>query len=227
MTAHVESAIERYFRGDIQKAEERDALFGHLDRCQVCRQSFEAQSEATRLLSGRSFARAELEAMLPAILDAAAPAPARGLAWLRWAAPLLAASAAGLLLMLQPPPNVDTARGGTHDGGAVVEALCFDERFVVTAHLKEAGGCPAPGFVKILYASPATVPALSVVILSESEVRLEAHVQKPEPRSVLADYAKLAPGETLRVIAISGPETTALEVAKRLTPVMTIHGDSR
>ncbi len=65
------------------------------------------------------------------------------------------------------------------------------------------------------------------VILLGGEGRPGAHVQKPEPRSVLADYAKLAPGETLRVIAISGPETTALEVAKGLTPVMTIHGDSR
>lgn len=227
MTAHVEGAIERYFRGDIHRAEERDALFGHLDRCQQCRQSFEAQSEATRLLSGRPYARAELEAMLPAILDAAAPAPARGWAWLRWAVPLLTAAAALLVVTLLPPAHVDTARGGTHDGGAVVEALCFDEGFAVTAHLKETGGCPAPGFVKILFASPATVPALSVLVMAEDEVRLEAHVQKPEPRSVLADYAKLSPGETLRVIAVSGPETTALEVAKGLTPVMTIHGDSR
>ncbi|MFO0727265.1 MAG: hypothetical protein U1E65_26030 [Myxococcota bacterium] len=225
MTAHVEQAIERYFRGEIHAVEERDALFGHLDRCPLCRASFDSHSTAHRLLAQKPFGAAELESMLPALLDGASPRLAPGsLRWLRWLGPLVASAGAAVLFFLSPSGL--SIKGGSHSGAAIVEALCFDAQMAVTAHLKESGRCPAPGYVKLLFASPSTVPALTVVVLAKDEVRLDLHLKQPEPRSVLADYAKLEPQEVLRVIAVAGDRDTPLALAKQAPEVLSISGES-
>src|SRR5437763_1637818 len=52
MTVHVEESIERYFEGRIGLSEDRDALFGHLDRCAPCRGHFDRLAFTHRALAG-------------------------------------------------------------------------------------------------------------------------------------------------------------------------------
>ncbi|MCC7386288.1 MAG: hypothetical protein IT384_30875 [Deltaproteobacteria bacterium] len=233
MTRHVERAIERYFSGDMARGAERDALFGHLDRCETCRGEFEEQARAMRALAGTGEPPgAELELMLPALLDGVAPA-ARSFSWrpLAWLLPI--AAAAGLAAVLFVPREDPGAREEwTAKGGApaiglpTVEVLCFDPHGEVVAHLKRDGACAAPGFLKLIYASPRTVPHLTVLAISGDEVRLHVEVDAPAPKSVLADHAKLAAGETIRVIALAGDGPAEMEVAKKHAPALTVRGTS-
>lgn len=228
MTAHVDQAIERYFAGAVDRARDRDALFGHLDRCERCKKEFEAQAQAHRALAGgKSFAATELALIAPALLDSVEPEPWPS-RWIAWAVGLAIPAAIALLVALGPITAEDPAapyvgvRGSQNEGKSTVEVLCFDEKMQVVAHLKQDGRCPVPGYIKVVFASPLTVPHLSIAAIAKNEVRLFADLEKPEPRSVLADYAKIERGESLQVIAVAGDEAVRLEVLRAMPPALTV-----
>ena len=222
MSAHVEAAIERYFKGEIAQPRERDALFAHLGACVHCRAKFDAQSAANDALSGRRFAKVDLDAMLPALLEGAAP-PRRRLSWVAWLAPALTVCA---VLVFFIPQSELTPKGGGLRGPPAIEALCFDTQAQLAAHRTATGGCPAPGFVKLVFAAPETVPVLNLVVLgADGAVRWSADVTTPKPRDVIGDYIELAKGDELRVIAVAGDRSTPLEVARTMAAVMTIRGE--
>jgi hypothetical protein len=227
MTPHVERAIDRYFRGAIREREERDALFGHLDRCDACRAAFDAQAAAHRALAKEQggVPPTELALILPAVLDGIAPPePRRSWAWLVALAPIAALLLAVIALRGRGPDDGYASKGGTPIPLPVIEALCFDEKAAVSAHLKATGTCPAPGFVKLVYGSTDRAPYLTVLVLAEKEVRLFESIERPTRETVIGDYAKLAPGETLRVIAVWGERPLELEAARARQPIMSIHG---
>lgn len=237
-TIHVEAELARYFRGELG-AEARTQLFAHLEGCAECRARFDAESEAHRLLSGQAFGRVELSAMLPELLDGASPPPAtlgaRLAAWLRGprgvGLGLAAAAALGLVLALRgpvepsdPDTTAYTPKGGPSPEGPLVEVLCFDAKLEVTTRTSTGGACRAPGYVKVVYRRPTTVPVLTVLVLGDDGVRLRATVAEPKPLAVVPDHARLGVGEVLRVIAVAGPAAVPEDVAKAAVPVLTVRG---
>lgn len=230
MRRHVDRDIERYFEGGIERASDREALFGHLDRCDRCRTEFDAQAETHRALSGLGRGQlpiTELSLIAPALLDAVAPEQRSMFGWRSWAgAAALLAPVALLLLLLQPgslePRGELTARGGGALPVLPIEVLCFDAKAQVVAQLKQDGRCPAPGFLKIVYASAAPAGHLTVVALVRGEVRLFAEVAAPKAGTVLSDYARLEPGEQLQVIAVTADGPSGLEVVKSMPATLTV-----
>lgn len=233
-TIHVEAELARYFRGELG-AEARAQLFAHLGGCDECRTRFDAESEAHRLLSGQAFGRVELSAMLPELLDGASPPPAtlgaRLAAWLRGprvvGLGLAAAAALGLVVALRGPVEPSdpyTPKGGPSPDGPLVEVLCFDAKLEVTTRTSTGGACRAPGYVKVVYRRPTTVPVLTVLVLGDDGVRLRATVAEPKPLAVVPDHARLGVGEVLRVIAVAGPAAVPEDIAKAAVPVLTVRG---
>ena len=233
-TIHVEAELARYFRGELT-GEPRAQLFAHLGGCAECRARFDAESEAHRLLSGQAFGRVELSAMLPELLDGASPPPAtlgaRLAAWLRGprvvGLGLAAAAALGLVVALRGPVEPSdpyTPKGGPSPEGPLVEVLCFDAKLEVTTRTSTGGACRAPGYVKVVYRRPTTVPVLTVLVLGDDGVRLRATVAEPKPLAVVPDHARLGVGEVLRVIAVAGPAAVPEDIAKAAVPVLTVRG---
>jgi hypothetical protein len=226
MTAHVDRAIERYFAGEIARAADRDALFGHLDRCDQCRKAFDSEADLHRSLAGskHQIPATELALIAPALLDSIAPdrAPKR---WWTWAFALAPIAAALLVAIRATGPAHDewSPKGSAPIAPeASIEVLCFDEKANVVQHLKQDGRCPAPGFLKVVYASPRSVPHLTVAAFAGDEVRLYADLSSPEPRSVVADYAKIARGDRVRVIAVAKDSPVAMEVLRGMSPSITV-----
>lgn len=232
MMGHVDRAIAQYFEGRITRASDRDALFGHLHRCDACRRSFDERAVAERALAGLATGQPppggpsarELDAIASALLDAVAPRQSR--AWWRWLAGAAIPVVASLLVAVALPDEAFRSKGGGPAGGVpVIEVLCFDARAEVVAHLKESGACPAPGFLKVIFASPRPIEHLSVAAFTRDEVRLSADLTTPEPRSVLADYAQLGPGETVRVVA--RPGAVSVDALRSLPADLSVTGVAR
>jgi hypothetical protein len=233
MTVHVEESIERYFEGRIGRGEDRDALFGHLDRCMPCRSHFDRVAFTHRaLFSGDgSVPRAELDLIkgtlisgskrpwtirfsMAAIVGTLAPA----------AAVIIAAFA---FFVLPRNEGVFTAKGGAVARAGAIEVLCFDDKKEVTAHLKEDGACVAPGFVKVIYASPETMPSLVVAAVEDDEVRFVVELKSPKPRSVVPEFAELRPGSAIRVIAFGADKAPDKDEIARMKPRLVVEGVSK
>lgn len=219
MTTHVESAIEKYFAGRIEVMEERDALFGHLDRCDGCRQRFDELARMQRALSGGGVGlpAAELHLIGRTVIASAAPVRVRSWSWLRIAAPLVAVAAA-VLLFLRPADEVWTAKGGEAAAAITLEALCFELESQTETVLRTSGDCPAPSFVKLVYASPRKAGHFHVVARAGGESRMEVTLDDLGPRSPIPGHVQLEPGETIEISTIEDGEER---------PVLSIRGVSR
>lgn len=210
MTTHVEAAIDKYFEGRIEDVKERDALFGHLDRCDGCRRRFDEVALVQRALSGdRGVPAAELALIGRTVIAAAAPV--KKPAWSAWfwvsriAAPVAALGAAAVLFL---GPSQFTAKGGGEQGtGVGIEVLCFDRRAEQTKVLRASGDCPAPGVFKLVYASAHSVDHLSV---RAKDLKLE--IDAPAPRSSLPGYVEFEAGERIEVWASADGEETRIAV---------------
>ena len=146
----------------------------------------------------------ELALLLPIVVGRSATRPSAGVpAWV-WSVFGPALAAVFALLFFRPAPEM-VAKGSPHQAKPAIEVLCFDQKFEVTAHLSRDGDCSAPGWVKVVYASPWTVPSLTVAAIADGEVRFLARMSKPEPRSVVPDHAMLRHGEKLRVVVTTEP----------------------
>ncbi len=224
MNTHAEDAVDRYFSGGMQ-ASQRDALFGHLDRCAECKQYFDDIAYAHRMISGEDATVSDFElaligrflvdekrhrapkpfAFLRDLVGGEKPqhSPSGVVRWLfAGALPLFGAAFSFWFFAAPNPHNEWAARGSKDRRTPVVEVLCFDQEAQVTQHLTESGSCPAPGFVKVLYASPQTVPNLVVAAVAEKEIRFALRLERPEPRSVIPQHAELKVGEALRIVVL-------------------------
>ncbi len=215
MKAHVEDDIHRYFEGRLTAVAERDALFGHLDRCDVCRAEFDAIAEADRLLAdlpADAVSPVQLDAIRASVLDVAEPeAPSRAKWWLTWLVP---AAVAGVALFAAMPKETFTSKGGGAPTTPTVEVLCFDDAANIVAHLAASGTCPAPGFAKMIYASPEQTPHLTVVARQGDRIVARASVEDVKPRSVLPEHVALEPGvSTAFVVFTEPPDDEALKTA--------------
>src|SRR5262245_58068916 len=127
MTTHVEAAIERYFEGQISDIGERDALFGHLDRCGGCRQRFDEMARVHRALSGTAeLAQAEVALIGRTVIANAARKQAKQekapwFALTRIVAPILAL---GVALFIFMKPSEFNSKGGGETNAIALEALC-------------------------------------------------------------------------------------------------------
>jgi hypothetical protein len=227
MTAHVESAIERYFDGVRITPGDRDALFGHMDRCHDCRSYFDELALTHRALAGKTgdVPATELALIGQAVAMGATTEPVRERRWLTGLASAIAAASAVLLaaVFIGPKQEAFTAKGGAVLAASpTVEVLCFDEQAEVVAHLKQSGACPAPGFIKLVFASPKTVETLAVAVLSGEKLLSLENLQSPSPRGVLPGHVQLARGETLRIV-ISDDELDRTEALTQLA-TMTVEG---
>lgn len=210
MTTHVETAIDKYFEGRIEDVKERDALFGHLDRCEGCRRRFDEVALVQRALSGGSgIPAAELALIGRTVVSAAAPA--KKPAWSAWfwvsriAAPVAALGAAAIFFLT---PSQFTAKGGGEGvSGVGIEVLCFDRQAVQTKVLRASGDCPAPGVFKLVYAAAHSVDHLRVRAGS-----LKLELDAPEPRSSLPGHVQFAAGERIEVWAEADGEETKIIV---------------
>ncbi len=221
---HVDRDIERYFDGGIRTPEAHEALFGHLDRCPTCRGYFDELAGGHRLLARdrTSIPATELALLLPIVVGRSAARPgSRVPSWV-WSVfgPALAAMFA--LLFFRPTPELASKGSEEALHAPVVEVLCFDQRFEVTAHLERDGACKAPGYVKVVYASPWTVPSLTVAAIADEELRFVARLTEPSPRSVVPEYASLDHGETLRIVVSTEPMDDKALMVKR--PSITVSG---
>lgn len=227
MKAHVEDDIHRYFEGRLTAVAERDALFGHLDRCPECRAEFDAIAEADRLLadlSADALPPVQLDAIRASVLESAeVEKPSRAKWWLSWLVP---AAAAAVALFAAMPSQRFTSKGGATVTVPTVEALCFDSDANVVQHLAASGTCPAPGFVKMIYASPESTPHLTVVARRGDAIVSRSSVEDVKPRSVLPEHVALAAGETIEVVVLTEPpaDDEALKVAE---PTLVITGVAR
>jgi hypothetical protein len=208
MTTHVETAIERYFEGRIGDIKERDALFGHLDRCDRCRRRFDELAVVHRALAGgvAEIPATELALIGRTVVAGAAARKTNNAPWFvltRVVAPVLAI---GVALFVFVKPGEFTAKGGGA-AGIAVEALCFDPSGAQTRVLKESGACPAPGFVKLVYASARSVEHLSVRAGAFS-VELDA----PAPRSSIPGHFTLSIDEKVEVVAVAGESRSAFTI---------------
>jgi hypothetical protein len=209
MTTHVEAAIERYFEGRIDDITERDALFGHLDRCDGCRRRFDELAGVQRALAGGTEIPAtELALIGRTVVAGAAARKTSAQPWFvvaRVLAPMVALGIAAVVL-LQPPPEL-TSKGGGEAGSVGIEALCFDPSGAQTKVLKESGECPAPGLVKLVYASARSVDRLTVRAGSWS-----AELVAPAPRSTIPGHVALEVGQRLEVVAVAGDSRSAFTI---------------
>jgi hypothetical protein len=234
VTVHVEESIERYFEGAIAKREDRDALFGHLDRCEPCRDHFDRIAFTQRALAGaKGDVPATELALIRRTLIGGDSSRSRMTAARFFAlfAPAAAVAAVGLLVVLNPhtlslePTFVP--KGGLTLHSPQVEALCFDAAKEITAHLREDGACVAPGFVKVIYASPETVPSLVVAAIEDEEVRFVVKLESPKPRSVVPEFAELRPGASIRIIAVTAERAPEKESLLTMKPRLVVDGVSR
>lgn len=231
MTPHVEETIERYFEGRVTEIEERDALFGHLDRCLDCRGRFDELASIHRMLGGGvpgGIPSTELALVRSSVVSGAT----RKTSDRRWrigaylAAIAMPAAAAFAVAAFVLPRSDLTAKGGgaARADRPAIEVICFDERAEIREHLRSDGRCPAPGYLKLVYAAPRTVPHLLIAALSGDEVRAMSVLTMPEPRSVLPEHVKIAPGERVRIVAVSSREPIPRERAQMLSPILVVTG---
>ena len=199
---HVDRDIERYFDGGIKTPEAHEALFGHLDRCPSCRAYFDELAIGHRALAKdrSTIPSTELALLLPLVVGrSAARTPSGAPAWV-WS--LLGPAFAAVFALLFFPPSPELVSKGSQDGPKrpTIEVLCFDEKLEVTAHLSRDGACAAPGWVKVVYASPWTVPSVTVAAIAGEQIKFVARLEKPGPRSVVPEHARLEYGEKLRIV---------------------------
>jgi hypothetical protein len=217
MTTHVESAIDKYFAGRIEALEERDALFGHLDRCDGCRRRFDELARTHRAMSSVDGAMpaAELHLIGRTVVAAAARREEPRFSWAFWgriAAPVLALGAA-LVFFLRPVEEEFTAKGSVRESKIAIEALCFDLETQSETVLRADGECPAPSFVKLMYASPHPAGHFHVVVRQGTEERLQVTLDRPEPRSPIPGHVQLDPEQTLDVVVVEdGIERPVLSI---------------
>jgi hypothetical protein len=221
---HVDRDIERYFDGGIETPEAHEALFGHLDRCPTCRAYFDELAIGHRMLAAdrSTLPSTELALLLPIVVGrSATSAHARVPSWV-WSlfGPALAAMFA--LLFFRAPPEL-VSKGSVHGPKPpTIEVLCFDEKFEVTAHLERDGACPAPGWIKVVYASPWTVPSVTVGAFSGDQVRFVSRMQQPAPRAVIPEHARLEKGDELRIVVTT--EDTDDKALMAHPPSITVSG---
>jgi hypothetical protein len=236
MTVHVEESIERYFEGRIALGEDRDALFGHLDRCAPCRTHFDRLAFAQRALAspGDAVPSTELALIKRTLIPAAQKR--RFIVWPSRVVGLFAPAALVVVvvlgLMMFPElsgrkESVLTPKGGHTARSGEIEVLCFDTQKEVTAHLREDGACIAPGFIKVIYASPESVPSLFVAAIEDEEVRFAVELKSPKPRSVVPDFAELRAGGTIKVVVLTADRTPEKEELMRMKPRLVVEGVSR
>lgn len=231
-----ERLIERYFEGESLSPPEQQQLFSRVADDEECRAYFDELAEAERLLSGgHELPSTQLDLIKQAVLSEAAPSRSqvRSFAQVWRAAGLFGAvAAAGVLFVVLGPerggPGEFAARGGS-EASLAVEALCFDAKAEVVKSARSSTDCPAPGFVKLLYASPRSAPRIAVVVRARTEsvppeVRVEFELETPSPRSILPGHARIELGETLEIYVADkaiGPDQL-----EQLSPVFTIAGVS-
>ncbi len=220
---HVERAIEAYFEGRLSDETDRDALFGHLDRCTECREHFNEIARGFRMLSQDQAGPGAVELSMIGASLLKPEKKRRAPAW--WAGLLGLASLAAVLFVVRPVDDGFGAKGGASGTVATLEVLCFNEKAEMSSHLNthlhEATACKAPGYLKIIYASPRSVKRLTVAAVVGKEVRFITEVANPRPRSVLPNHARLVAGETIKIIAVEGEKPPLKELLLR-APVMQV-----
>ncbi len=236
MTVHVEESIERYFEGRIAHGEDRDALFGHLDRCSPCRAHFDRIAFVHRALASPEHPVPGTELALikrTLIPDASKKRifvwPSR-LVGLFAPAALVVIAVLGLMMFPELGGRKESgfmSKGGHGARTGEIEVLCFDTQKEITAHLREDGACIAPGFVKVIYASPESVPSLVVAAIEDEEVRFLVELKAPKPRSVVPEFAELRAGSTIKLVALAADRTPEKEELLRTKPRLVVEGVSR
>jgi hypothetical protein len=222
MTTHVEAEIEKYFDGRIEAIAERDALFGHLDRCDGCRRRFDELAVAHRALAGDQLTlpATELALIGRTVIQSTAKPVERPRSWLRILVP--AAVFAAVLVFSLLPRGEFASKGGETAGAAAIDVLCFDALGEPTKALKADGSCPAPGLIKLVYASARPAAHLRVVALVDDTARIDVTLENVEPRSPIPGHAALAAGEKISIVVLARGE--ALE---KRAPSITVTGVPR